>query len=326
MPTFSRNPRRSVISRRMRRAMWRSDSESSMFSSHSSARRAESAVNSSMRMPATSTERDSARRRAPSHTGRAQRHVLLDPLARPLRVGFAVALFERCDHAFEARRVGAPAPVAVAVGDLEPLAVGAVQEQLAVRKRELLPGLLEVDAVLLGERLRHLLVVVRDAVGPRQDHALRDRVRGIADHELRVDLHLRAEARAMRAGAVRGVEREDARLELDERWSVDGAREALREAEHGARRRRLARNELVRRSTRAERAGRVGAHGRLLVSARRPSAASASLRAGAAASRDDFESMSPSARPTAVSIESARRLRTSFRITRRSTTTEMSCL
>ena len=34
----------------------------------------------------------------------------------------------------------------------------------------------------------------------------------------------------------------------------------------------------------------------------------------------------PSARPTAVSIESASRLRRSGRITRRSTTTEMSCL
>ena len=50
-------------------------------------------------------------------------------------------------------------------------------------------------------------------------------------------------------------------------------------------------------------------------------------RAGAAPSRGTISiSIMPSASATAVSIESARRLRTSPRMTSRSTTTEMSCL
>ena len=72
IPTFSRNCRRSEISRRISRATCLSVSDSSISSSHSSARRADSAQKSSMRVPATSTARDSARRRAPPQTGQAR--------------------------------------------------------------------------------------------------------------------------------------------------------------------------------------------------------------------------------------------------------------
>ena len=119
MPTFSRNCSRSEISRRISRATCRSVSDSSTSSSHSSARRAESAQKSSIRVPATSTARDSgAQARAAAHRARAQRHELLDLLPRPLGVGLAVAALEVLDDPLEARRVGALAPVAVAVADL----------------------------------------------------------------------------------------------------------------------------------------------------------------------------------------------------------------
>ncbi len=72
MPTFSRNCSRSEISRRISRATCRSLSDSSMSLSHLSARRADSALKSSILVPATSTARDSARRRAPPQTGQAR--------------------------------------------------------------------------------------------------------------------------------------------------------------------------------------------------------------------------------------------------------------
>ena len=92
---------------------------------------------------------------------------------------------------------------------------------------EVLPRRLHVDLPLLGDRLRHLLVVVGRAGGPRQDRPLAERQRRVRHDQLRVDLHLRAEAGAARAGAVRGVEREHPRLQLGHRGAAVQAREAL---------------------------------------------------------------------------------------------------
>ncbi len=69
MPTFSRNCRRSSISRSTSRAIRRSCSENSRSRIHSSARRAGSAVNSWIAVPSTSTARDSGRSRAPLQSG-----------------------------------------------------------------------------------------------------------------------------------------------------------------------------------------------------------------------------------------------------------------
>ena len=157
----------------------------------------------------------------------AQGHVALDLLAGALGVGLLVTPLEVGDDAFEAGLVRAPPAVAVAVGDLQALAAGAVQEQVAVLLGELLPGGVEVDAVALGDRLGDLGVVVGDAARPRRDRALRDREAGVGDEHLGVDLHLGAEAGAALAGAVGGVEGEDARLELDQGGAVLGAGEAL---------------------------------------------------------------------------------------------------
>ena len=96
-------------------------------------------------------------------------------------------------------------------------------------------GRLEVDLPLLGDRLGHLLVVVRGAGGPGQDRPLAQRQRRVGHDQLRVDLHLRAEARAALAGAVRRVEGEHPRLELGHRGAAVQAGEAL--GVGGARRR-----------------------------------------------------------------------------------------
>ena len=174
-----------------------------------------------------------AQPRSPANRAGAQRHELLDLLFRPLGLALAVAALQALDDALKARRIGACAPEAIAVGDRQPL-VGAVQEQLAHLNRQLLPRLVEVDAVAFGNRLGHLLVVVRRAARPGRERPLDDRQRGIGHDQLGVDLHLRAQPGAVLTRAVGGVEREDPRLELDQRRPVHGAGEALREGEDRA--------------------------------------------------------------------------------------------
>ncbi len=157
----------------------------------------------------------------------AQRHVLLDLLARPVRVRLAIAPLEVRDDALEGRGVRAPPSVAVAVRDVDALAVRAVQEAVPHVVRQVLPGGVAVDLPLVRDRLRHLLVVARGARRPGQDRPLVERQRRVRDDQLRVDLHLRAEPRAARAGPVRGVEREHPRLELRHRRPAVQAHEAL---------------------------------------------------------------------------------------------------
>ena len=181
--------------------------------------------------------------RALARRARHHRHELLDLLALELGFRLAVAPLEVVDDPLELRRVGAPAPVAVAVGDLDAVAVGAEEEEVLGVVVEVLPRQLEVDVVLLGDRLGDLLVVVRRRVRPRQQRALADRQRRVGHHEVGVDLHLRAEAGAALARAVRRVEREDPRLELRHRGAARQAGEALGERPHvSARRRRRSRS------------------------------------------------------------------------------------
>ena len=89
-----------------------------------------------MLSPPTVTARLSGRSRAPLQVGtRLQRHQVLDPLARVLRVGVLVAAVEAVQHAVEAHVVGALAPEAVVVGDRVAFVAGAVEQQLAVARR-----------------------------------------------------------------------------------------------------------------------------------------------------------------------------------------------
>src|SRR5687767_4887777 len=107
-------------------------------------------VNSWMPSPPTVTASDSGRSLAPLHSGprprplalraRAQRHVLLDLLARPVRVGFAVAPLEVGDDALEGGHVRALAPVPAPVGDVDLLAVRPVEEAAPHLVVEVLPG------------------------------------------------------------------------------------------------------------------------------------------------------------------------------------------
>src|SRR6202020_3499606 len=66
--------------------------------------------------------------RALAVRARPQRHVLLDLLARVVRIGLAVAPLQAGDDALELGGVGAATAEPVAIGDLDVLAIGAVEE------------------------------------------------------------------------------------------------------------------------------------------------------------------------------------------------------
>src|SRR5207248_7272920 len=70
-----------------------------------------------------------------------ERHVFLDALALRRRVGVPVAPLEARDDSLEREHVRATAAHPVAVADVHPLALGAVEEQVLLLVRKALPGL-----------------------------------------------------------------------------------------------------------------------------------------------------------------------------------------
>ena len=160
---------------------------------------------------------------------RPEGHVLLDSLALLRGVGLAIAALEARHDPLEGEHVRAAAPHPVSVLDVDLVALGAEQEQALVLLGQLVPGCVHVDLVALGDRLDHRLVEARAADRPGHERAAVERDRAVRDEQVGVDLLLRAETRAARAGAVRRVEREDARLQLGQRDAVVRAGELLGE-------------------------------------------------------------------------------------------------
>ena len=159
------------------------------------------------------------------------RHVSLDALANPLRVGLLVAPLQVVDDALEPDAVGPPPAEPVRVVDLVPLAAGAVEEDLAVLAGEVLPRGVDVDPVVVRDRFDQPLPVARVPDPPGLQSALAQGERRVRHDQLRVDDALEAEAVAAIAGSVRGVEGEDPRLELRDRGAAVEAGEALGEGE-----------------------------------------------------------------------------------------------
>ena len=207
-------------------------SVSSNWSRNSSARLTDIFVNSWMFLSPTVTASTSgfSRRSAALRAG-TEAHVLLDLLALLRRLRFAVAPLEIRDDPLERQHVRAPAAHAVAVADVDPLAVRAVEEQVLLLLRQVLPGLVEIELPLVCDPLDDGFVEARVARRPRDERALADRERRVGDEHVGVDFLLRAQTVATRAGPVRRVEREDARLELGQGDAVLGTCEPLRERE-----------------------------------------------------------------------------------------------
>ena len=247
-PTLSRNVRRSRISLMIRAPMSASVSVSS-----SAVEELDRARHGELRqlVDVLAADRDREHlglepRPAAGRT-RAEAHVLLDPLALLRGVGLLVAPLEARDDPLEGEHVRPPPAHAVAVGDVDLVAVRPVQEQVLLLLGQVVPGLVDVDLVALGDRLDDRLVVARAPHRPGDERALGDGEARVGDEQVGVDLLLRAEAGAARAGAVRRVEGEDARLQLRQADPVLGAGEALGER-HAARRRRRRRSRAGRRA------------------------------------------------------------------------------
>src|SRR5581483_10078382 len=208
---------------------------------------------------------------------RPERHVLLDLLAGEVRVGLPVAALEPGHDPLELGGVRTAAPEAVAIRDLDSIAVGPIEEELARLLRQLLPRRLEIDSVALRDRLGELVVVVRSAHG------------AIAPSPIE----------SVGSGTTRSGS-----ISICEPKPVQRGQAPCGEL-----------NEKIRGSSSARLGPWIGQ-------------ANFSLNKSVWPDCESTSSIStrPSASATAVSIESARRLRSSGFITSRSTTTAMSCL
>ncbi len=158
-----------------------------------------------------------------------QRHQALDLLAGLLGVGLLVAALEPGGDPLEARGVAAAAAEAVLVGDRVALAPGALEQDLLIGLRQVLPGHARVDVVGRADRLEQGPVVAGGGAHPARERALGDRQRRVRDAELRIDDALVAEPMAALAGAVGRVEGEDPRLDLGHRGAAVEAGELLAE-------------------------------------------------------------------------------------------------
>ena len=141
-------------------------------------------------------------------------HERLDLRPRVLRLRLAIATVQHLHHALEAA-------VLVAEEDHVPRALA-----------ELRPRLVERELVALGQRGQRLPEVRRLPPRPRRQRPGRERAGGIGHQPLGIDLPPRADAAALRAGAVRVVEREHPRRDLGEGDAALGAGQPLRE-DHG---------------------------------------------------------------------------------------------
>ena len=164
--------------------------------------------------------------RAVAHFAGVARLVAGQFLAHPRAFGRRHAALEIAEHALE-RLLHLIALAPVDEAQRHRLALGAAQHDLARFLGQFAPRRGEVEVVGAGEAAEHLHVIRRGRVGlgPRHDRALGDRQGVVGDDEILVEQHLFAKAVARRAGALRGVEREQARLDLGDGEARDGAGE-----------------------------------------------------------------------------------------------------
>ena len=156
-------------------------------------------------------------------------HVGVELLRDRRGLGFLALALDVLDGALEARRIGALAPPAVTELDGD-LVVLAVQDRVLDLLGQGLPRGTHRESQLLGEGFEELRVVLEIRV-PGDDRAIGEGELLIGDDQLGVDLEAEAEARAIGAGTVGGVEGEGARLDLVEHQRVVvGARALLGEA------------------------------------------------------------------------------------------------
>ena len=158
--------------------------------------------------------------------------VLAQLLAHPGALGLEHAAVEIADHAVE-RLLDLVALAAVDEAQGDRAALGAVEDDVVDLLGQVLPRRLEAEAELAGEAAEHLHVIRAGRVGarPGDDRALLDRERLVGDDQLGIEQLLLAEPVAARAGALRRVEAEQARLDLGDGEAGDRAGEFLGEGD-----------------------------------------------------------------------------------------------
>ncbi len=175
-------------------------------------------------------DREDDRLQARALTGGAGHlaHVALEALTAGVALGLAVPPLDEGDGPFEGRRVDALAAVPVAVPDLD-LRLVAIEQGLLGTLRQAREGDVGAEAERVREGTDQTAeVVLGVAVRPGVDGALVEGLVLVRDDQLRVDLHARADAGALGAGAERRVEGEGARLQLLEGEVVVRAVQVLR--------------------------------------------------------------------------------------------------
>ena len=144
---------------------------------------------------------------------RRRRHVALDFFARPVALRLFVAALEVGDHAFE-RLSHFVRAHAVVIGELHLLAARTKQNDFFRTRGQFGPWLVEPELVMKREPLERLHIVGRGRLRPRRDGALAQAQTRVGDDERGIDLEMRPQAAAGRAGAKRVVERKKPRLDL----------------------------------------------------------------------------------------------------------------
>ncbi len=120
----------------------------------------------------------------------------------------------------------------VHVTKLHVAAPGAAQDHLLHLGRQILPGRLQIEVVVLGQGFEHL-EVVEAALVPTADGAAGQALARIVDHLVRIEVLLHPEPVTGGAGTSRVVEGEDPRLQLRDRVATLGAGEVGRESHGG---------------------------------------------------------------------------------------------
>ena len=156
-----------------------------------------------------------------------RRHEALDLFADVVVVRFLVAARQHRHDTF-VRSVVRVRAFRAAELELD-LLVRAVKDDVARLLRQRLPRHVELELVVLCQRVNLAKAPVLGPFLPDGDRSVFDRLRRVGDDLLLVDLQQHAEARAARAGTVRGVEGEKARRDLADGNAAVGAGETLRQ-------------------------------------------------------------------------------------------------
>ena len=261
-----RKPSRSLTSLRMRRAISWCLAERCAGSSRNQCRsRVDREVGDLADVAAVDPDRERLGLEAVAAAGLARRaaEILAQLLLEPGALGLAPAPLQVRQHALE-RPLGAVAAQAVVEAELDLLVARAVQDQRLHRLGQLLPRGVQAGAKVLRDAVQGLQIVRRGRVRPRLDRAVIQALLRVRHHQVRVHVQPAAEAVAGRAGAVRVVEREQARLDLLDREAGHRAGELGRQQQLLAGIRVVDHHEAVRMAER-----RLDALGEPLLEARR---------------------------------------------------------